>query len=106
MKYVERISYIVLLLALLFAFTQPVISRYVAAVGSAGLAVCHFREQYDGRNMRIKRLMRIRHLIGFIYIGGSYLMFRAGNYWMVAYLIAVILELYTMFVIEREEKKQ
>lgn len=105
MKYVEKASYIILLLALLMAFSQPILARYLAAVGSAGLAVCHFRERYNGKSIRLQRLMRIRYLIGFIYIGGSYLMFRDGNYWMVAYLVAVLLELYTIFIFERENKK-
>lgn len=106
MKYVEKIAYVLLLIALLMAFNQPMVARYMAAIGAAGLAVCHFRERYDGQNMRLKRLMRIRHLIGLIYIAGSYLMWRDGNYWMVAFFIAVALELYTIYVFEHEEKKK
>ncbi|MBQ0056657.1 MAG: hypothetical protein KBT20_03270 [Bacteroidales bacterium] len=106
MKYIERIAYCILMVAVLLAFSYPDIARYLGALGSAGLAITHFSERYEGKNVRLKRLMRIRYLIGFIFIGASYLMFRTGNYWIVAYLTATVLELYTLYIITREENKK
>lgn len=104
MKYIERVAYVLLLIAVTIAFQHMEIARYLAAFGAAGIAVTRFREQYDGPNLRLKRLMRIRHLIGVCYVVGAGLMFREYNYWLIAFAIAVILELYTIFVFEKENK--
>jgi len=104
MKYVEQIAYILLLVAVMMASYNHewlVIARYIASVGAAGIAVVRFRERYEGKNLRLKRLMRLRYLIGIAYVAGAGLMFKEYNYWLVAFLIGVILELYTIFVFSR-----
>ncbi|MBR0037734.1 MAG: hypothetical protein IJP70_08860 [Bacteroidales bacterium] len=106
MKYVERVAYVLLLVAIVIAFHYPEIAAYIASVGAAGIAVARFRERYDGNNTRLRRIMRIRHLVGVAFVVGAGLMFREGNYWLVAFMIAVVLELYTMFVMEHENRKE
>lgn len=106
MNILERISYILVLLAVVMAFQQPDIARYVASVGAAGIAIVRLRERYEGSNLRLKRLVRLRHLVGIIYVVGAGLMFRPYNYWLVAFFIAVMIELYTILVAERESKKE
>ena len=105
MKHIERIAYVLLLVAVLLAFTYLEIARYVASVGAAGIAVCRLSERYEGSNIRLKRLIRLRRLVGIAYVVGAGLMFRPYNYWLVAYAIAVVLELYTLFVFDHENKK-
>ena len=105
MKHIERIAYVLLLVAVLLAFTYLEIARYVASVGAAGIPVCRLSERYEGSNVRLKRLMRLRRLVGIAYVVGAGLMFRPYNYWLVAYAIAVVLELYTLFVFDHENKK-
>ena len=105
MKYLERVAYVLLLLAILIAFHYPDIARYIASVGAAGVAICRFSERYEGSNLRLKRLMRLRRLVGIAYVVGAGLMFRPYNYWLVAFAVAVIIELYTIFVFDHENKK-
>jgi len=105
MKYIEYLSYILALLSVMLYFNQPEIAPYLLALGAAGLCIVRWRERYDGKNLRIGRIMRIRHFIGVIWLIASYYMYKPGNYWMIAIFIAVILELYTLWVIGREEKK-
>ncbi len=105
MKYVEQIAYILLVGAVLLAsynYEWLEIARYVASVGAAGVAVVRLRERYEGDNLRLKRLMRLRRMVGIAYVIGAGLMFKEHNYWLVAYLIGVILELYTLFVFSKE----
>ncbi|MBP5345694.1 MAG: hypothetical protein J6X31_04835 [Bacteroidales bacterium] len=106
MKYIERIAYVLMLIAILIAFNHLEVARYLASVGAAGIAIARFKERYNGTNLRLKRLTRLRHLVGVAYVVGAGLMFRPYNYWLIAFAVAVVLELYTIFVIEHEEKKQ
>ncbi|MBO6013140.1 MAG: hypothetical protein J6P82_06440 [Bacteroidales bacterium] len=105
MKYVERVAYVLLLVAIIIAFSYPIPAAYLASVGAAGIAIVRLRERYEGTNTRLRRIMRIRRLTGIAFVVGAGLMFREGNYWLIAYVIAVVLEFYTMFVIEHESRK-
>lgn len=105
MKYIEQIAYILLLGAVLMASYNHGwldVARYVASVGAAGVAVVRLRERYEGNSLRLKRLIRLRHLIGIAYVVGAGLMFKEHNYWLVAFLIGVILEIYTLWVFGKE----
>lgn len=106
MKYIESISYILALLSVLTFFHYPQIAPYLLALGAAGLCITRWREKYDGKNLRIGRIMRIRHFIGVVWLIASYYMFKPGNYWLVIILIAVVLEFYTIGVIEHVKKKE
>ncbi len=106
MKYLERVAYVLLLIGVLCAFRYPEVARYIVSVGAAGVAIVRLRERYEGTNLRLKRLVRMRHLVGVAYVVGAGLMFRELNYWLVALAIAIVLELYTLFVIDKETKNE
>ena len=105
MKYVERVAYILLLIAVAMAFSRLDVARYIASIGAAGIAVTRLKEQYNGTNLRLKRLIRLRHMVGIGYVIGAGLMFKEHNYWLIAFFISVMLELYTIAVFSRENKK-
>lgn len=105
MKYLERIAYVLLLIGILGAFNYMEIARYVASVGAAGIAIVRLQERYEGTNLRLKRLIRLRHLVGIGYVVGAGLMFRELNYWLVAFFASVVIELYTLFIFDRETQK-
>lgn len=106
MKYIERVAYILLLIAAVLAFSHIEIARYLASVGAAGIAVTRLKEQYIGTNLRLKRLIRLRHMVGIGYVIGAGLMFKEHNYWLVAFAVSVMIEIYTIFVFDRESKKE
>ena len=106
MKYLERVAYVLLLIGVLCAFRYAEVARYIVTVGAAGVAIVRLRERYEGANLRLKRLVRVRHLVGVGYVIGAGLMFREQNYWLVALAIAVFLEIYTIVVIDKETNKE
>lgn len=106
MKHIERVAYILLIIAILMGFSHLEIARYIASVGAAGIAVPRLKEQYTGTNIRLKRLIRLRHMVGIGYVIGAGLMFKEHNYWLVVFLVSVLIEIYTIFVFDRESKKE
>lgn len=106
MKYFETIAFILVVLSAIFYPMQSEYVPYVMAVGAAGLAIARFRERYDGRNLRLKRCLRLRYMAGILYLVASYLMFKANMLWVVALMIAAVHELYTMWIIRRESQKE
>jgi len=106
MKYIESAAYILALLSVIVFFHYPEIAPYLLALGAAGLCITRWRERYEGTNLRLRRIIRIRHFIGVIWLIASYYMFKPGNYWLVAIMIAVILEFYSLWVIEYTRKKE
>ena len=104
-RIVTIISYSLVVIATLIYMPSHEIASYVMAVGSAGLLVLHFMERYEGKNLRLQRNNRTRHLVGVLYAVAAYFMFQTGKYWILALMIAVMLELYTISVIDRETKK-
>lgn len=106
MKYIEPIAYILAVVgaALYLPFHQ--VAPYVFAVGAALLLGTHLAERYEGRNLRLKRNVRTRHLVGILYAAAAWFMFRPGMYWLPMLSVGVMLELYTLWVIGREEKEQ
>ncbi|MDO4497066.1 MAG: hypothetical protein Q4B58_04415 [Bacteroidales bacterium] len=106
MKYIEYVAYLLVLISAMIGFSHHEIACYMMAVGASALCLLHWREKYEGKNLRLKRIMRIRHFIGVIWLVASYYMFKEGNYWPVIILIAVVLEYYTIWIINREEKKE
>lgn len=79
---------------------------YIMAVGCAGLLICHFAERYSGTNLRLSRLYGIRHITGLVYCVSAYFMFQPGMYWVLALLVAAVLEIYTLLVISHETDKK
>lgn len=104
MKYVEQIAYILLLVGAAIYLPFRWVAPYVFALGAALLLGTHLAERYEGSNLRLKRNMRTRHLIGVFYAASAWYMFQEGMYWLPLLSIGVALELYTLWVISREEK--
>ena len=104
MKYVEQLSYVLVLLAAALHLLLPAVAPYVLSVGAAGVAVAHLAERYEGQNVRLRRNNRTRHLVGVLFVVAAYFMFRPGRYWLPVLLVAALLELYPLWVIRRESK--
>ena len=63
--------------------------------------------RYNGRNLRLRRLYRQELFSAFIFIGAAVLMFwRGGIDWVVLFIIATVLQVYTAILIPREEAKE
>lgn len=103
--YLFRGSAIIVLLSASLYILLPDIMRYVFAVGAAGMAISRLSERYEGTNLRIRRLSRLQKLAALLIVGASYFMFKPFNQWVPLLLIAAFLELYTSWMIDREEKK-
>ena len=101
---VSNISYILVLIAAIMYIPFQQYAPYVMLVGAVGLFVTHFMERYIGRNFRLRHIVFIRRIIGFLYGISAYLMFQKGMYWVLALMIAAILEIYTLWVIDKESK--
>lgn len=102
---ITNISYIFVLVAAVIYLPFRDIAPYIMVVGAAGLFVMHFMERYEGKNIRLRRIMFIRHIVGLAYGLAAYFMFQQGMYWLVALMIAAVLEIYTLWVIGKEEGK-
>ena len=103
-----------LLLGAVLPLFFPAVAPWVFGIGALFFAYGQISDGYDGRNLVIRRLRRQQ-------IGGALLLvvtammmfmqhyaippFRGGE-WKIALLIAVVLELYTVFRIDAEEKKE
>ncbi len=106
MNTVVKISYVLIVFAACAYLFLPLYAPYIMAVGAAGVAVSHLREVYDGRNLRLKRIYRQRRIIALVFLLASFMMFRPGMLWVVLLLIASLLELYTLWVIGREARRE
>lgn len=106
MKYVEAAAYILALISVMLFFSFPDWAPYLMALGAAMLCITRWKERYEGKNLRLRRIVRIRHFIGVVWLIASYYMFKPGNYWLIAIAIALLLEFYSMWVIDRELKKE
>lgn len=105
MKYVEQIAYILVVIGAAIYLPFRSVAPYVFVVGAALLLGTHLAERYKGNNLRLKRIIRTRHLVGILYIVSAYYMFQPGMYWLPLLSVGVALELYSMWVISKEEKK-
>lgn len=103
--YLFQIAAIAVLLSSAFYIVEPFYTRYIFAAGAAGMAVARLSQRYEGSNLRIKRLVRLQKIAPLFIVGASYFMFKPHNQWVPLLLAAAFLELYTAFMISREEKK-
>lgn len=78
MKYIERAAYVLVLLAVALHLAFPLAAPYVLSVGAAGVAVARLRERYEGTNIRLRRNLRTRHLVGILFVVAAYAMFPRG----------------------------
>ena len=104
-SYMFRVSAIVILISTVAYLFEKNISPYFFAVAAAGVAVSKLNQQYNGNNLRIKRLFRLQKMAGILYVGASYFMFKPHNQWIPLLLCAAALELYTNTIISKELNK-
>lgn len=105
MKYLERISYILILAAAAIYLFYPQVAPYLMLAGGLGVTATHLQERYSGTNLRQRRNMRLRWMLGLFYLAAAWFMFRPGMDWLPFLCIAVVLELYTLFVISKRESE-
>ncbi len=104
MKTVERIAYLSILLAALLYLWQARLSACLMGLGALGIIVCHLYQKYGTGDLRQRRMRRLRHMLGLVYAVTAYLMWQGGMDWVVTLLVAVVIEIYTLFVASREQQ--
>jgi hypothetical protein len=108
MNLLLKISLVVALAAVVLFPFYPEYAPYVMAAGALGIAISHFAERYDGSNLRLKRIVRLRHYVALLYLIAAFCMFRPRTYhgaWLVVLLLAAVLEIYTLWVKSSAESK-
>lgn len=92
----------------------PAAAPWTLALGALLFAPIQIMERYEGRNVIIRHLRRQQILGALLLVVAAMLLFCShfeikpfrGNEWMIALVIATILEVYTAFRIGAEEEKE
>lgn len=105
MKYLIYTAYTFVVIAAVSYMLFHQYASHLMIVGCAILFISHFAERYEGKNIRLKRLYFIRHVIGVLYGLSAYFMFQQSNNWIVFLFLSAILEIYTISVINKESSK-
>jgi predicted metal-binding membrane protein len=87
--------------------TQWSYAPYIYTVGAGFFALAQINSPYRGTNKNIKRL-RHQQIIGAIclVLTGLFMFTTRNNEWIASLTIAAFLEIYTVFRISQEEKKE
>ena len=103
MKVIEIVAYLLLVTAAVIYLFLPQVAPWLMMLGGLGVVATHLTERYGGKSLRKRRRMKLRWLLGLFYCVSAYYMFRPGMDWLPWLCIAVVLELYTLFVISKRE---
>lgn len=96
----------VLLGAAAYTFV-PVLPAYFLAVGALGMFFTRLTRRYKGTNVRLRRLYRQELFSALIFMAAAAMMFwRGGVDWVVLFIVATVLQVYTAILIPREEAKE
>lgn len=107
MNLLVKTCYVLILISAIVFLKYPLYAPYLMSVGCAGVCVGHLRVGYLGENLRLRRAYRIRRIVLTVcYLSAAYLMFYPGLRWVPLILAATIVELYTIWVINKEENKE
>ena len=84
--------------------------RYIFAAGAATVLAVRLTEVYEGKDLRVKRLHSLERVSAFLYCVSAFLLFYYGNRlgggdWIAFLLAGAIMQIYTSFMIQREEEK-
>ena len=84
--------------------------RYVFAAGAALTFAVRATEVYEGENLRVKRLHRLEKMSSLLYCVSAFLLFYYGNRlggtdWVGFLLAGAVIQIYTSYMIQYEEKK-
>lgn len=100
MKRLEQLAYLLIVAAAaVYPMMQPAAACMMAA-GAMGIIACHLYEKYGTGDLRQRRLRKLRHLLGLLYGVTAYLMWQGGMDWVVTLIVAVVIELYTLFFVK------
>lgn len=92
----------------------PEVAPYVFSLGALIYAPCRITDRYEGRSLTIRRLRRQQILAALLMVVTAVLMFMSawqirpccGGEWKIVLIIAVFIEIYTVFRIDHEMKKE
>ncbi|MBQ8055386.1 MAG: hypothetical protein IJ270_01030 [Paludibacteraceae bacterium] len=103
MKYLYIISGLLVFVGAALALVKLAVAPYLFSVGILGWMVYKYFTQYDGDNIRYKRLQRMFFASSILQVACACLMFREENLWTLLLLVSVILDLYVSFMMKSEE---
>ena len=109
-----NIGGILLVIGAILPLFMPNIAPYVFTIGALMFAPCQMLDHYEGRNLIIRRLRRQQIVGALLLIVTAMMMMMAqwqihpfrGGEWKIAMCIAVFIEMYTIFRIDTEMKKE
>lgn len=113
-QYALYIGGILLVVGALLPLFLPNIAPYIFAIGALLFTPAQMLDRYEGRNLIIRRLRRQQVIGALLFIVTAAMMimehlqlrpFRGGE-WKIALLIAVFIEIYTLFRIDNELKRE
>lgn len=94
-------------MAPIFGFNYPWI-KYVYSVGAAFTLIARLFDKYNGDNITIKRLYRIQLVSALCFCFSAGLLFYSTTEkdWLSFLMSGAVLQIYTIFRIQSEEKKE
>lgn len=82
-------------------------ARYIYIIGATFFALAQINSPYRGDNKNIKRLHRQQIIGALLLVMAGVLMFTLrNNEWILCLAVAAFIQLYTVFRIGQEEKKE
>ncbi len=117
MKKRQQISSMLLaigLLTILIIAIMPLVGmtyswlKYIYAIGAAMTFIARILERYEGKNLTIRRLYRIQVVSAVCYCASAVLLFYSSSEkdWLAFLTSGAVLQLYTTFRLQSEEKKE
>lgn len=109
-----RLGGLMLVIGAVLPLFTPTIGAYVFALGVALFCPIQMGDRYEGSNIVVRHLRRQQMLGALMLVVTAALMlttlyqippFRAGE-WRITLIIAAVLEVYAIFRIDHEEKKE
>lgn len=104
-QYLERVSYLCLLAAVVVRFWLMPCAPYLMGAGALGVFLCQWVEKQTEpqRSLRARRLLKIRYLRALFYGMCAYYMWKTQRLdWLPFLCIGVVIECYTLFAGEKE----
>lgn len=82
--------------------------KYIYSAGAALTLISRFLDKYNGKNIGIRRLYRIQLVSAFCYCISAALLFYSSSEqdWLSFLMSGAVLQIYTLFRIQSEEKKE
>ena len=104
--YLFYFSAILLLISAVLYLTEYSFVPYLYAGACTGVAICYLASPYLGKNKRLRRLNIQQAIAAILLPLSAYFMFEGKNEWILFLAVSAVLQLYTVFVKDRELKKE